>query len=254
MGAAGEWIMPWQKPPAWLYLPHLFDAEVVREGGEASAAAIVAAPRAEASRADHPQGRAAAGSNVGHANGDAARQIRGRGDSPGGQREEEQGAAGRAQAADGNQAVSRAAVKLAAANAHLRRSLRDHQDRVDKRRLAEAMGKDASEAPARTAAERLQALRRRVAERAARSKRAVEEEEPPAAEDVGIVTSGCSAEKLHVSECSAKAPSNEDVKMHLLGERRGAAVVEDGGGRASSCNADVVAAARFAAWHSGASG
>ncbi len=138
------------------------------------------------------------------------------------------------------------------------------------------MRKDAMEAPARTATERMQALRRRIAEREARTRHSAEAESSPAsmrtsppadvaavgavsmranvAQDAGADTPSSEAGNLHAKEYSVTAPSNEDVNMHQLGRRSGAAYVEDGGGRVPPCNADAVAAARFAAWHSGARG
>ncbi len=160
--AEGDWFKPWERRPDWEYLPHLDD----RGGGAPTAGAQIAlgdmalhSPRRvegalghrECSIADATSADAGAG------------EIRGRDLPPG----------TRGQAVDSTEirgqrhlpgptaeaGVARAQERLNAKNVHLARSLADHAERVNRRSIAG----DRPVGP--SAAARLEALRRRVAER-----------------------------------------------------------------------------------------
>ncbi len=164
-------------------------------------------------------------------------------------------------------ARNRAAEKLAAANAHLKRSLDDHRERVEKRKHLEASRQGGLPAQAPTATDRLKALRRRIAEREAMARQGAAGEAAstgalPDTPAVGAAARGdggdtvgdmpCRNEvRLRATDCSAEEPSKEDVKMHLLHEGNGEANEDGGRGQAPSDNADTAAAARYEAWHSG---
>ncbi len=132
-------------------------------------------------------------------------------------------------------------------------SLADHAERVSKRRES-----NPSDMATPTAADRMAALRRRVMGRAA-------EAQGVASQGIGAGQGGearhgggeetreesCMEEAGRVaSECSARAPSKEDVKIHSTLGTGGAALHCGSRGRAASANADMAAAARHEAWHS----
>ncbi len=177
----GEYQLPWERPPAWLYLPHQFD--------------LFGARNIPVERRDGPHGegddpRTGDGNlhgprtdELGCGEGDrrdaTGGAIRGRG-SPLGQRGEENsgrdnwregGAAGDPErrirgpesglGAREDERRRKAEARLAAANAHLARSLEDHAERVQKRKAEGGI----EHGPKQTAAERMLALRRRIMER-----------------------------------------------------------------------------------------
>ncbi len=115
----------WLRTPSWLYLPHLAPPAMAMHVNDVGVR----------------QDEVGAGEDMHDA------PIRGRGTSPGTRRPTPQ---------------ERAHEKLASRNAHLARSLRDHAERVEKRKARER-----SPVAAATAAERIAAVRRRIAVRQA---------------------------------------------------------------------------------------
>ncbi len=175
-----DWIFPWQKEPSWLYLPHIVHENRVKDdsadmlaatkrrrvgaaigAGSAHAARQAADDQEEQSRGVHGiRGRALPGASGVSAEQDdfvvapgatsSTTSIRGLGVEPGPSRDDRE---------------RRAQERLDARNSHLRRSLDDHAERVSKRRSQRL-----HEEPGQSAAERMSALRRRVAERSARTR------------------------------------------------------------------------------------
>ncbi len=272
-------MMPWERPPARLYLLPLCSDTHVSGGSEGRRN-----PTDDAAAADGGPQTEVAGGEGSSAVGSACA-IRGRGASPGrrggpqpeadrrrcGTQDDPVGAIrglDREPGTAADRARSRAAEKLAAANAHLQRSFDDHRERVEKRKYQEALRQGGLPAQAPTAAERIRALRSRIAEREAMSRRGAEDAVAsrsawPTVPAAGAAARGdgggavgdmpCRAEvRLHAAECIAEEPSKEDVKMHLLVVVKGEAVGDGGGGSAPSVDADAEAAARYEAWHSGA--
>ncbi len=153
--------MPWQRPPAWLYLPHLTDSLTVNfaEGGENGCdAALDREPETIGE-----EERIGAGTTCGSA-------IRGRVASPGrGRGCEEQrfrddgirGLGHEPGPAD-TAARSRAVARLEASHSRIWRSLEDHRERVEKRRREVDTRVPTACGTAPSAGERLAALRRRV--------------------------------------------------------------------------------------------
>ncbi len=137
----------------------------------------------------------------------------------------------------------RAEAKLAAANAHLWRSLEDHAERVEKRKAEDARCSVQCSGPKVSATERLQALRRRIAAKSDAELQGGARPAQPTQPETGD-------HRL----ARQVLQSNEDSNMHQAGVLQGGEAVRDGArGRASSVNADSAAAACFEAWHGGAS-
>ncbi len=188
-----EWVLPWSRPPAWLYLPHQaataghepVDA-MLRQGGSGGGAA---GSGAEADAGGAAQAAEDRGNTSGHtdvsrggygvedARGDQrpqAHAIRGQARLPGPRRGDdaatrtggEQAAAIRGQAilpgptAGPRGGRAREQAALEARLAPLARSLQDHAERVAAKR---ARSGEAAAGP--TAATRLEALRKRVADK-----------------------------------------------------------------------------------------
>ncbi len=110
---------------------------------------------------------------------------------------------------------------LDARNAHLRRSLQDHADRVARRRAA-----DRQPAQSTTAGDRMQALRDRVAARL--RARQGDDERTIGRATADQAGSGADSSGLHHAICNAEMnvanmerTSKEDDKMHLLDPARG---------------------------------
>ncbi len=172
------WLMPWQRPPAWLYLPHLTDSQPPFGNGEASGGVRTEGRAAAEDEADSrtcdgcesgagsAAAHAVAGGGGGAAFGGEIDTIRGRTNSPGSRAD-----GGRIRGLGtepGNRAARarlRAEARLEAANAHLGRSLRDHAERVAKRRAEEMRLGGGTAARALSATERIEAIRRRLAAR-----------------------------------------------------------------------------------------
>jgi hypothetical protein len=143
----GEVVPIWMRPPSWMYLPHLYPPWVPRGGDQGG-------QRIEEGTGAAERGR------------DDERPIRGRHQPPGAEDGADVGATIRGPisgpgpcSADADNR-SRAQRMLDARNAHLRRSLEAHAERVAKKRgQAEHSGGQLS------ATDRLDALRRRIADR-----------------------------------------------------------------------------------------
>ncbi len=156
-------MMPWQRPPAWLYLPHLAEdlATAPAEGGEGGREAGDDHGTG-ADEEEHPQGNASSGLA-----------IRGRATSPGcGRGNEEQrarDAAIRGLAHEPGPAAAaarnRAEARLAASHSHIWRSLEDHRERVEKRKREDGLRRRTEIGNTPSASERLAALRRRIEQR-----------------------------------------------------------------------------------------
>ncbi len=181
--------MPWQRPPSWLYLPHQaggvdqlgpkrMRTDPVLEPGELMG--CLAVPRSPtfhgAAEADVVSARAGRLDPAEGLGAIAALAIRGRNLSPGlgsgantaGGQDGFRVPAIRGPAsglgASGTAPLSREQMRLDERNAHLKRSLSDHADRVAKKKL-ECQHVDG----APSAADRLAALRQRILRRAGRA-------------------------------------------------------------------------------------
>jgi hypothetical protein len=248
--------MPWQRPPSWLYLPHLMEdhpglseaADASLKSDEDGAGTVktdeggcctttVMAPHAVAAFAA-PGSMELAASATGHhpSSGSSPNEIRGRSTSlghRGGARANEpmdHGSEGHVrrirgpgpglgQGAGGGRRRS-AEDRLAAANSHLWRSLEDHADRVAKRKAAEARDGGRPCETMLSAAERMVALRRRIA-----MKSTADEREVP-------------------RNAAADPRRNELRKMHLLhGSTRIQLEPAGGGSSAVRQGGELVAAA-----------
>ncbi len=252
--------MPWQKPPAWLDLPHQFDgletypsrvaanprgntdgnaqAETGGGGGNSNADSSSGRHRVHHSGACTIRGREIPLGERGNiqtgtemrrdgARGDPDRTIRGPGRGPG------TGEEGKRRSAE---------AKLAAANAHLWRSLEDHAERVEKRKAEDARCLEQPNGPKLSAAERMKALRRRIADKAD-------------AEIQGDARPAQTAQPETGGPRLARQVRQtiEVSNIHQDGTLHGGEAVRDGArGRASSVNADTAAAACYEAWHGGA--
>ncbi len=253
------YVMPWERPPGWLDLPHLQPVGVGFGGSH------------DERREDEVSTDAGRGDTAPGSNGCAAGPIRGRELSPGtrnGAQHHRSGLAhgdapaeirgpdeglGRA----GGAVRSRAQARLDARNAHLQESLALHAERVRRRRE-----RDPPTTTIPSAMERMAALRRRVTAKAAGMQKADVMVARSTQDGDGSPAGG--GELVEVStqreagrsalEFTAAVPSNEDVNMHYNFDIPGAAVGDAALGGGASGNADTAAAARTVAWHSGASG
>ncbi len=258
--AEAVYVLPWERPPSWLYLPHLL-VDGNASGGGAGSGSGHAQP-ASASRGSP----ATMGDHVG------LHGIQGRGNSPGSPRvaRERHGesiprSAERAirgpdhgPGPEHGAARVRAQTRLAARNAHLQISLADHAERVSRRREREPSGVNQP-----TPADRMAALRRRVTDRAAEARGAAASATGAAQRGEGRRDGG-GADRNEPCDgaagpgeiaCRARAkPSKEDVKIHQTLGMDGAAEQCEARGRTSPANADMAAAACFTAWHDDASG
>ncbi len=208
-------------------VPH---AEAQRAEKEGTRTIVERQPRDRAENGERPAGAAIRGRddppgpNVANDTSDpraaAAARIRGHDPVPG---------------TAGGDALSRARQRLAARHSLLAQSLADHAERVDRR------SRDGGRVQQPTAAERMAALRRRLAER-------------QAAYDHGASVEVDGATQLQVSSSSAAArdaigaPSIEDAKIHFEQKEN---VAGEFDARARTAQAPA-AAASFVAWHSAA--
>ncbi len=299
----GSWVMPWERPPQWLYLPHLTDNQC----GPRPPGQVVDA-RSEDGRvahgplhrdADDADGRERAHGGVHDQHG-----IQGRPTSPGagevggvhasGARhcQSLQGIRGPApglgalgehsDATDGRggggfrdgavrlqpdhtrasgeddrtllhggrvhgrdearehvgRARERQLQRLAASNAHLSRSLADHEDRVAAKRQRSAHGDGAASQP--SAAERMRALRQRIAAKG----------NPNLAGVQGGVGDRPRVDAAQRAQDGLARHSDEECKMHFVLAAREAADSCNGRqrDRSPSCTAAAAAAAADA-WH-----
>jgi hypothetical protein len=218
--------MPWQRPPAWLYLPHLTDRQP--PFGDAHASGGVRADdkggtedEADSRTCDGCEygasgaaDRADAGGGGGAAVGGEADAIRGRSMSPGrgvvGERIRGLGAEPGDRAA---RARRRAEARLEAANAHLCQSLRDHADRVAKRRAEEMRLGDGTAARALSASERIEAIRRRLAARSGGDARGVECEAHGATHRPAAEAAAASSAAWHGVDGPVAVPLAGDVQL-----------------------------------------
>ncbi len=221
-----RWVMPWERQPSWMYLPHLLDSDGAgkQDKGEEQSP--------EGGRSDNSGGgndgmdhdrriHIAAAAWRGDEDGDASagHAIRGQRAVPGpvnaGRRRDEVGGAAQEAtrirgpltepgARGSGGAAATAQQRLDARNAHLSISLAQHADRVRKRRL-ECPNAGAGPTPG----ERVAALRRRIEERRMRGGQAHN-----MAADVG--GGSCSATGIdEQSRAEAATWSNEDpYKIH----------------------------------------
>ncbi len=263
---ARDWVMPWERQPSWLYLPHLLDRAEDSQRDRVEERP----PEGESSRSStdgnvdmgrelqvHAAEDATRGSKTGV--GSAGHAIRGQRDVPGTEgmasRSREVGGAAPAPtqirgpltepgARSGRGgATATPQQRLNARNAHLSISLAQHADRVRKRQQ-ECLNEEVGPTPA----ERVAALRRRIAEKSLRSQ---------AHDDAGRVD-GDSGSSHGVGAISRAVPtswSNEDPhKIHLcMDSEENVARIHDGtaggggrGGRhkgAGNRNATLVSAA-----------
>ncbi len=243
----GAYTPMWMRPPQWLYLPHLqaINQGAARLGTDDGGAPVHAASGGvdAAAAGAGIQGRGQALGRAGNdgvpisdavASGCSGR-IRGLREEPG------RGATAGA---------SRAQELLDARNASVRISLNDHAERVEKRkRLASPLETRVS------AADRMIALRRRLAERVARQRHdgaGRSEGDDRRGGDVEGAGSQCADVNLRGDEARdaqkserTLRPSKEDVNMHL--EKSGEA--DASSPRAASTTTASSVAARFAAWH-----
>ncbi len=221
-----SWVMPWERQPSWMYLPHLLDRAEDRQRDKAGE------QRPEVERSSGSGGgnvgmdrelqmHAAEGATRGGQAGDgsAGHAIRGQRAVPGPEDAESRGGEvdGAAHAAAqirgpltepgarrGGGPAATAQQRLDARNAHLSISLAQHADRVRKRRQE---CPNAGVGP--TPGERVAALRRRIAEKRLRGQ----------AHDAAVEVGGGSTSAPGVDEQSREEPtawSNEDPhKIHL---------------------------------------
>ncbi len=221
-----SWVMPWERQPSWMYLPHLLDRaedhqrdgaeEQQPEGARSSSSGW---GNVDMNRGQRPPGAEAATRGGRAGDGSAGHAIRGQLTVPGpesGTRrsgeadgavltmEEIRGPPTEPGAQGGGGARARAQQRLEARNAHLSISLAQHADRVRKRRQE---CPNAGEGP--TPSERVAALRRRIEEKRMRG------QAHSAALDVGGGTSSVPG----MDEQSREEPtawSNEDPhKIHF---------------------------------------
>ncbi len=265
-GAQGSWMLPWMRPPPWLYLPHL-PGGVDRPEAQENRGGVVSSTWEQGDGdggGDASTGTELDGESrpVQDSRSGALQAIQGRALSPGRVGDGPLDGAIRgprlrlgARAAD---ALARAQTRLDARNAHLRRSFADHEERVLKRKNMEA-----DTLPGPSAAARLCALRQRIRDRASTS---------------GTATLG----RLQAARASGDggggagnqcAPNTNEVsKMHHsfgkeeagnAAEALDEAGISAGDARGSSSGAELgiddievplahatAAAARVAAWHS----
>ncbi len=243
--AHGGWIMPWQRPPAWLYLSH-------QEGGVDRMQVKRRRTEDQEPCPNSVEGEDASGfvddsrhGGVDQADG-GVHTIRGRSPSPG--PSGRTSGCGRSAAGDAtasgingpsigpgarvNDGLSRAQLQLDARNAHLRRSLNDHRDRVERRRAEVG---DTASGP--TPAERLAAIRRRVAGRASSSGATLPES---AARDPSLDYGG--------GQCAGSQCQGNTIEVYRIqfgGDGVGGCA--DAGGAA--CATAVDDAASLVAWH-----
>ncbi len=279
----GTWTLPWMRPPSWLYLPHLPGGvdrpeaqELGDEGRSSARGSDVGGGGSPTScrggltdREDALGEAASAGTELGSGSrpnqgtgGVALHEIRGRALSPGrvgggplddAIRGPQLGPGARA--AD---AQARAQLRLDARNAHLRRSLDDHEERVLKRKSQEAAA-----SPGPSAAERLAALRRRIRERASASDTATlggTQVARASGDGGGGAGNQCGQNTIEVSkihlydgfEAAGNAAGITDVAGHSACDVRGS----PSGADAGIDNIELppaqatAAAARVVAWHS----
>ncbi len=263
-GAGGEgadggrqWVMPWERRPTWMYLPHL-DDEAPRacgtEGRKRSHLAGGGSPQEDnVGRAVRARtNNSGDGTDAKPVEGQQAAQtgtavaIRGRGNAPGPRGDSDAppqrpGDAGRIRGhahvpgTERRDAVSRARQRLDAQHSLITQSLADHAERVNRRE------RNGDRAPQPTAAERMAALRRRLAERQANNR--------------GGATTVADAEDLQQPRTcgstvhDARGTSSiEDAKIHFA-HPEDADQPYDADQRTAQAPA---AAASFAAWHTAA--
>jgi hypothetical protein len=220
-----RWVMPWERQPSWMYLPHLLDrAEGYRQGGaedhrpEGASGSSSGWGSVGANRGLQPHGAEGATSGGPAGEGPGGHAIRGQPTVPGPENavrrsgeadgavpttEEIRGLPMEPGAQGGGGARTRAQQRLEARNAHLSISLAQHADRVRKRRQ---QCPNAGEGP--TPSERVAALKRRIEEKRMRG------QAHSATSGVGVGTSNVSG----MEEQSRQEPavrSNEDPnKIH----------------------------------------
>ncbi len=216
-----EEVPLWMRPPAWLFLP---SQGIV--GNRTLAVAHVAAAASLHAEANGGDGA------TGTADNDRPDHQRLDDDGPGPRggrrlairgREPAPGATGSVQAtirgpsggpgtrtADSSSADITAQMRLAAKNRHLQRSLDDHAERVEKRR---AMEGDAAAKP--SAAQRLEALRRRIAERGITTSHSASAREQCEQDQRGGANGGPADERRAGEGVDEVARRNELLKIHL---------------------------------------
>ncbi len=297
--------MPWERRPAWMYLPHL-DDEVHRAGGVNDrkrsydtggdgACAADGGREVRARRGDDEYQKGSASSSGAHSGTPpaaahsavqgvnvpilgqqprdaaagtghpAATEIKGRDNLPGAEAatvapDLRAAAVGRIRGHDlvpgpaGADALSRARQRLDARNSLLAQSLADHAERVDRR------SREGSRTQQPTVAERMAAIRRRLAERqtAVGQGSAIDAPRGKAGGEAASSGGGGGASEVdgafHLRTGTSGtdvrndlgAPSKEDVKIHYVREEDAIGEVDAG---VLSAHAPA-AAASFVAWHS----
>ncbi len=220
------WVMPWERQPSWLYLPHLLDRDTVgqQDGGETQAHDGVdnVNSRGDDQSLGHARGgHLAAAETRGDGAGGASvrRAISGRHAPPGpvhvASRGDEVGGAAVGTArirgpltepgprCSGGSAAT-AQQRLNARNAHLGISLAQHAERVRKRNL-ECPNAGAGPTPA----ERIAALRRRIEERRMHGGPAHN-----VAEDAGSASCGAAGIDKHGRAEAARWSNEDPYKIH----------------------------------------
>ncbi len=252
-----EYVMPWERPPSWLYPPHLHYVGTVYGGsyGEGrteeritDAGSIGPAPRCGGGATGPIRGRRRSPGTRSEA------QPQSDGSRPGGSPATIRGP-DKGLGTGGDALRNRAQARLDARNAHLQVSLAQHAERVHRRRE-----RDPPTGNLPTVSERMAALRRRISARAADAQGASNEIVQDGKDDAARceVGGGCDGKPTQreaepsATEFTAEAPSKEDVKMHYSIDLVGTAEGDAALGSAASVNADTAAAARVEAWHSGA--
>lgn len=181
-GGKSTWVMPWERQPSWMYLPHLLDraeaeqrngAEEQQPAGASSGDGASGSVAIGSGSQSHGADRTARDDRAG--DGCAEHAIRGQRMMPGPEAEVRRNAEGDGAATartvirgpptepgarNGGGARATAQQRLEARNAHLSISLAQHAERVSKRLRENPM---AGGGP--TPSERVAALRRRIEER-----------------------------------------------------------------------------------------
>ncbi len=246
-------ILPWQRPPTWLYLPNQGvhghgHTEQIDEGTDALADGCTGA-QGVAIRGRLPTpGRGGQGAETTQGIGDDATR------SGANIAEGVEAPAGEAAADNTRGGGRRGASSTKGADAYIMDAyLERHRDRV-KRRLE--MDRLDGNQPAATAAERMAALRRRIAERRAAASHSTAADYLDRVTETDRADPVAEAPRRACTKSPGAPTSTEDDKIHLsLGDgiqgdpawRRGSATVTaDGGGT----NGAAAAEASRVAWHS----
>ncbi len=233
----GEPVPIWMRPPSWMYLPHLHPPGVTGGGGHGE------------QLIDDGTGAA------GDAHDGERRPIRGRHQPPGAGNGAGPAAAirgphlGLGPSAAETDARSRAQRRLDAQNAHLRLSLEAHAERVATKR-----GQNAHSGVTQSAADRLNALRRRVADRASARSIAGRGHAAAAAPETGgeplVVSLAAGRNELHtqIHSSGEGTPSLRDASA-CRESSSGAAGDHCAGSGWPATSSDAAHAASRVAWH-----